>query len=484
VLAESIPPSRTAARQGRAIGDLAAQEERRLARRRALHRRRRDLQLDFSIDPANATSSRPSFEEVSRIDKLDSHTVKVVYKKPQPFWAAVFTSGGLLPRHIFEPSRGPARATPSAWSSRSGPGRTSSSSSSPATGSGRDQPTYHVVNRPYFDRLDIKCGGDSPGTVRAVMQTGEYDFAYYVLMEEDLLRRLEQGATKGRILTIPSPAVSFIQLNHSDPWTEVDGERSSPRSTHPFLSDPAVRTALGLLVDRASIQEHLVGRTGQITANFLNAPERFRSRSLTWEFNVDKANQVLDQAGWVRGTDGIRAKDGKRLKMLYQAAANATVQKVQMVVKQAAARAGIEIEVKAVQASVFFASDVNNPDTNVRFLADLQTYTTFTGLDPQGFMAQFVSWDLPSRENKWTGRNIARWRNADFDRLWRQAEVEMDPVKRAALFIRMNDLVVQQGVVIPITWRSVLHAAGTSLAGIESNGWDSIFGRIAYWYRT
>ena len=90
---------------------------------------------------------------------------------------------------------------------------------------------------------------------------------------------------------------------------------------------------------------------------------------------------------------------------------------------------------------------------------------------------------MPSRENKWTGRNIARWRNADFDRLWRQADVEMDPVKRAALFIRMNDLVVQKGVVIPITWRSVLHAAGTSLAGIESNGWDSIFGSIAYWYR-
>ena len=60
----------------------------------------------------------------------------------------------------------------------------------------------------------------------------------------------------------------------------------------------------------------------------------------------------------------------------------------------------------------------------------------------------------------------------------------MDPVKRAALFIRMNDLVVQSGVVIPVTWRNVLHAAGQlSSAGIELNSWDSIFGRIAYWYR-
>jgi peptide/nickel transport system substrate-binding protein len=437
----------------------------------------------FAIDPANATSSQASFEEVARIDKLNSHSVKVVFKKPQPFWAVVFTSGGLLPRHVFEPLKGSTSRDAIGMIKPVGTGPYKLVEFKPGDLIRAEiNPSYHVANRPFFDRIEIKCGGDSPGATRAVLQTGEYDFAHYVLVEEDVLRRIEQGG-KGRVLAVPSPAVSFIQCNQSDPWTEVDGERSSPRSTHPFLAEQAVRTALSLLVDRASIQEHLVGRSGQITANFLNGPERCRSRNTSWEFSVDKANQLLDQAGWVRGADGIRAKDGKRLKMLYQAAANATVQKVQAVVKQAAARAGIEIEVKAIQASVFFASDVNNPDTNVRFLADLQTYTTFTSLDPQGFMAQFLSSELPSRENKWTGRNIARWRNAEFDRLWRQADVEMDPVKRAALFIRMNDLVVQSAVVIPITWRNVLHAASNSLGGIELNGWDPVFGRIAYWYR-
>ena len=98
-------------------------------------------------------------------------------------------------------------------------------------------------------------------------------------------------------------------------------------------------------------------------------------------------------------------------------------------------------------------------------------------------MAQFLSTELPSKENNWTGRNFARWRNPNFDPLWRQAESEMDPVKRAALFIRMNDMVVQSAVVIPVTWRNVLHAASNSLRGSRSNGWDTIFGRIAYWYR-
>jgi peptide/nickel transport system substrate-binding protein len=438
---------------------------------------------EFASDSATAASSGAAYREIARIDKLDSHSVKVVFRKPQPFWPVVFTGDGLIPRHVFGSLKGASAREGIGMMKPVGTGPYRLVEFRPGDLIRAElNPSYHVPNRPFFDRLEIKCGGDAVGATRAVLQTGEYDFAYYVLVEEEVLKRIEQGG-KGRVLAIPSSGVSHIQCNQSDPWREVDGERSSLKAPHPFLTEPAVRLALGLLVDRASIQEHLVGRTGQTTPNFLNAPERFRSRNTSWEFNVDKANAVLDQAGWARAADGIRAKDGKRLRMLFQAAANSTVQKVQAVVKQAAARAGIEIEVKAIPASVFFSADVSNLDTNVRFLADLQTYTVFTGLDPLYFMSQFVSWEIPSRENRWAGRNMTRWRSADYDRLWKQAEVEMDPVKRAAVFIRMNDLAIQSGVVIPVTWRNVLHAAANSLGGVDLNSWDSIFGRIAYWHR-
>ena len=84
---------------------------------------------------------------------------------------------------------------------------------------------------------------------------------------------------------------------------------------------------------------------------------------MKWEFNVDKANALLEQTGWKRGADGIRAKDGKRLKIVYQTSTNAPRQKTQAIVKQACAKAGIEVEIKAVVASVFFASDPANWDT-------------------------------------------------------------------------------------------------------------------------
>ena len=78
-------------------------------------------------------------------------------------------------------------------------------------------------------------------------------------VEDDILKRLEQGG-KGRINISLAGDIEHIQLNNTDPWTEVDGERSSAKSKHPFLTDPAVRQALNLLVDRGSVQEQLYGR--------------------------------------------------------------------------------------------------------------------------------------------------------------------------------------------------------------------------------
>jgi peptide/nickel transport system substrate-binding protein len=103
--------------------------------------------------------------------------------------------------------------------------------------------------------------------------------------------------------------------------------------------------------------------------------------------------------------------------------------------------------------------------------------------DPQVFMAQFVSWEIASRENKWTGRNPMRFRSDEYDRLWRAAETEMDPVKRAALFIRMNDLVIANVAVIPVLWRNGVGAANTRLHGMELNGWDTAMWRLPYWYK-
>jgi peptide/nickel transport system substrate-binding protein len=97
-------------------------------------------------------------------------------------------------------------------------------------------------------------------------------------------------------------------------------------------------------------------------------------------------------------------------------------------------------------------------------------------------MNQFVSWEVASKENKWQGRNITRWRNEEYDRVYRAATGELDPVKRAAHFIRMNDLACMNQVVIPVVHRPRV-AAVSSRMRVDISGWDTDIGNLKDWYR-
>ena len=442
---------------------------------------------EYASDPATAATTIGDYRD-AKVEKIDPLTVRVRFEKPTPFWTRMFvgSTGMIVPKHLFDNYKGansrdaPANLKPVG----TGPYRFVEFKPGDIV-RGEPNPAYHVPNRPYFDAIEMKGGGDAVSAARAVIQTGEYDFAWNMQVEDEILVRLENaGNAKGRAEMVRSRAMEHIQLNNADPWTEVDGERSSPKSTHPLLSDPAVKQALRLLVDRASVQAYIYGRTAVAIGNFLNNPERFVSKNTTWEFNIDKANRLLEEAGWKRGSDGMRGKDGKKLKFVFQTSINAPRQKTQAIVKQACQKAGIDVELKSVTASVYFSSDVANPDTARKFYADIQMYTTGTPSvpDPERFMLQFVSWEIASKDNKWQGTNATRWCNEEYDKAFLAAQVELDPVKRAALFIKMNDMVVDDVAVIPVVNRRWVAAMSKNLRATLS-GWDNDFWNLKDWYR-
>src|SRR5437660_1364480 len=121
---------------------------------------------------------------------------------------------------------------------------------------GEINPNYHMPNRPYFDSFEMKGGGDAVSAARAVLQTAEYDFAWNMQVEDEILQRLEKSG-KGRVEISPGGNIEHIQLNTTDPWTEVDGERARLGTKHPTLSDPAVRQALSVLVDKDSVEKYI-----------------------------------------------------------------------------------------------------------------------------------------------------------------------------------------------------------------------------------
>ena len=439
---------------------------------------------EYAADPATAAISIATYRDV-KVDKIDTHTVKVTFAKPTPFWADPFVGrrGCLIPKHLYNDYRGAKSRDAPSNLKPVGTGPYKFVDFKPGDSvRGVLNPNYHENNRPFFDAFELKGGGDAVSAARAVLQTGEYDYAWNTQVEDEILRKLEQGG-KGKVAMELTSGIEMLQMQCADPWNEVDGERASVKSKHPILTEPAVRSAMNLLVDRGSIQEHIYGRAGIATRNFINNPPRYRSPNTTWEFNVDKANALLDGAGWKKGADGIRAKDGKKMKFVFTTSINSPRQKCQQIIKQACGKAGIDLELKAVVASVYFSSDVANPDTYTKFYADLQMYNTnMAEPDPELFMTQWVSWDVAQKANKWLGRNQSRWVNADFDKLYRTAETELDPVKRAAMFIRMNDMLIENCAVIPIVNRPQVSAQANKLRP-HISGWDNQTALLKDWYR-
>lgn len=437
---------------------------------------------DYARDPATAATTRGLYDDL-RMVKVDSHTVRVVFDKPTPFWSSGYCLNSLIPRHRFERWRGA--------SSREAPDNNRPVGTGPyrfvdfQPGDllrGALNPDYHQPNRPHFDTIEIKGGGDAASAARAVLQAGEYDFAWNLLVEDDLLQRMERGG-RGRVDFAEGGTMEFLLLNAADPNLERDGERSHPDTRHPLFSDPAVRRAIGHLVDREGLTQAIYGRGAVATPNIVHNPARFRSPNRRSDFSIDKANAVLDAAGWRRGPGGLRQKDGRALRLLFTTTVNASRQKAQTVIKSAMQRAGIEVDLKAVTPAVFFSADEANPDTSGRFHADLMMYASTMGQpDPGRLMDRYTSWEIARKANKWQGRNALRWRSDEYDSLYRAAEVELDPVRRAALFVRMNDLVCGDGYLVPLMFRYEITGQALDLVAPIS-GWDLELSALANWYR-
>lgn len=437
----------------------------------------------YASNPATAATTSGSYNDI-KVEKIDDHTVKVLFKQPTPFWADAFVStvGMMIPKHVFADYTGDKSRDAPANLAPVGTGPYKFSEFRPGDIlRGVRNPDYHVPNRPFFDSIEMKGGGDAVSAARAVLQTAEYDYAWNMQVEDEILKRLEAEG-KGRVKMDFGGNLEFLLLNATDPNTEIDGERASLKTKHPAFSDPAVRKAMNLLVNRAAIQQYIYGRTARATANVFNGPAPFVSKNTSFAFDADKAAQILEEAGWKKGGDGIRAKDGKKLKFVFQTSINAPRQKTQAIIKQAAQKAGIDMELKSIPGSVFFSSDVANPDTYPHFYADMEMYTwNMNQADPAVFALQYVSWEAATKANKWQGRNICRMQNPEVDAAFRAAQGELDLVKRAALFIKMNDLVVAD-YVLPLLHRAQVSAVNAKLQA-PSTGWDNSLTFLAEWYK-
>ncbi len=441
---------------------------------------------EYVTDKDTAATTYDYFSMIADVQVIDQYTVKLIFEDVTPGWYVPFfgTAGRVIPKHIFQQykGKGAGQASPNNRPVGTGPYKVVDFRPGDVVVYEINE-YYREPDKPFFKRVELKGGGDAPSAARAALQTGEVDYAWNLQVEPQILDQLQQGG-KGVVIIIPAGNVERILVNFTDPRKEVDGERSSLKAPHPWQTDLKVRQAYALLCNRKAVVDQLYPKGFEVAANLLVEPKTFRSPNTTWEFNVEKANRLLDEAGWTRGPDGVRQKGGVKMEVLYQTTVNAVRQKTQEIIKQAFEQAGIKMEIKAVQAAVFFSSDPANPDTAAKFYADLEMFTNGNDLpDPQAYMASWVSWQIAQKANEWRGNNYTRWSNPRYDDLYRQAQRELDARRRAQLFIEMNDLVVNNVVEIPLVHRKGVSGASRTLKGIKPTAWDSELWDIADWYR-
>ena len=442
---------------------------------------------EFVADAETAAVTGSSFSAIDNVEAIDDTTAKMNFKQPNPAWALPFvgTNGMIIPQHIFEDYVGAKSAEAPANLQPVGTGPYQVVEFKPGDIVVYEpNPNFREVDKPYFSRVELKGGGDAASAARAVLQTGDADFAWNLQVEASVLEELARGG-KGVPLPNPGGLVERLELNFADPNTEVDGERASLTTPHPLFSDLRVRQALALAVDRQTIAEQLYGPAGVATSNLLVAPPNFASPNTSFAFDLAKAGALLDEAGWVDSDgDQIRDKDGAKLQIVFQTSANPLRQKTQEIIKQRLESIGFGVELRAVDSTVFFNNDPANPDTLRHFYADVQMYTSGnSSADPGDFLEDFTCAEITQKANNWSKGNPTRWCNPEYDALVEQAKTELDPAKRAAIFIQLNDILINDVVVIPLVHRRFPNGAGTSLDGIELTPWDSSLWQIKDWVR-
>lgn len=419
--------------------------------------------FEWVTNPDNAAVSAGPWSVIGSVTAVDDLTVEVVYSEPVAAWFEPFTGGiygPILPAHVFD----------------NDPGNRNEAFDLAPVGTGpfvlqelrpNDQVTYVMnenyrePNKPFFSSILLKGGGEAAAAARAVCQTGEYHYAWNLQVEPDVLSQIDEEGEFGVVVVSQGASLERIHVNFSDPWTEVDGQRSQKDTPHPFMTDPAVREALNYACDRETISREFYGEGQPATGNLLTGLEAFESPNTSWEYNLEAAAAALDEGGWVL-EDGAqwRTKDGVELNLVYATSVNAVRQKTQAVIKQSLESIGIGCRLEQIDAAIYFDGSAGNEQNINHNYWDINMYTNSPSSPvPVSFLEPWYAGpdgeNIAQRENNWQGQNFQRYQNEEYDAKYEQLQVTTDLEAASQLLIELNDIVIFDRAVVPLVNRAV-----------------------------
>jgi peptide/nickel transport system substrate-binding protein len=446
----------------------------------------------YCADEATACVNRANYQPIKTVEAVDPTTVKVTWNEPNPnpYVSFVGQQGMILQKAQFANCIGAAAITDAACQAANlapiGTNAYMLKELRPGdTVIYERNPNYRDAANVFFDEVEIKGGGDAVSAARAVCETGEVDFSWNLQVQKDVLEPILAAGNCDAIAG-GSFGVERVVINFANPDPALGDKRSEPDQPHPFLTDPKVRQAINMAIDREAIANQLYGPTGEPTCNILVVPAPLNSTNTKCEHDVEGAIALLEEAGWTLPEgSAVRQKDGVSMILSFSTSINSLRQGEQAIIKANLAEVGIQVDLKAIDAGVFFGGDPGNPDTLNKMYVDIQMYTNGPeGPSPTSYFEGWTCDKVNSAANQWQGGNDGRYCNKEFDTLYAQYAAEFDQDKRTEMAIQLNDILVNDNAIMPLINRFTPNGKLKTLDGPTYNTFDSNLWNIHLWKRT
>ncbi|ASP22297.1 oligopeptide-binding protein AppA [Antarctobacter heliothermus] len=444
---------------------------------------------EYCTHPEGGCAQLTKFEGVTSVETPDDLTIVVTFDvpTPNPYGPFVGNESPILQKAQFESCTGAAASTCTEQNFNpigTGPFVVTEFKTNDVITMVANT-NYRDPAKPAFASLTLKGGGTAAAAGTAVMETGEFDYAWNLQLAPDVIAKMEEGG-KGVPVAGFGPLLERIMLNNTNPDPALGPDERSVIRPHPFLSDPAVYKAMSMAIDRPLLVEVGYGQAGRVSCSWVPAPAAFAVDIEGCDVqDIDGANKMLDDAGIVdTDGDGIREKDGVPLSIVYQSSVNAVRQDFQALIKDWWEQIGMEVELRAIDSSVFFGGDAGSPDTFQKFYADVEMYAnTFNGTDPQAYLGNGLCDKAPRPATQWQGENISRFCDEEYDALHKELSETADMAERSRIGKELSRMAFERGSMIPLVHRGRLSAHSNSLGGVKLNVWDSELWNVADWYR-
>ncbi len=406
------------------------------------------------MNPETNITTRHGYDDIVRVETPDAYTA--IFRLKHPFSPAVDT--------FFAPSDAPYFIVPQHILAK-----------------------YPNLNRIPFNQEPI---GTGPFKLAAWVRGDHLDF---VPNPDYALGKPQLKSIQLRLIPDENTAVNLMRSHEID-WFMEATPRTYPQvsaiegvqarlvpmnandaimfnTARPMLSDPRVRRAIGLAIDKERLVHDVTfGTTIPATEDLPSFMWAFDPRAGTAKRDVRTADALFDAAGWRRGPDGIRVKDGKRFEMgLAYRSDSITDRQRSVLIAAMLHDAGIDTELKGYTTALMYAGGDAGILSGGKYDAGLQTW--YAGIDPDDSSQYLCSEVAPK------GYNWSRYCDAGMDAAQHVALTNYDEPTRKRAYARIQELLARDAPEVYLWWPRQIEAVNTDFKGFRPNGvietWNS-----------